>query len=233
MQLIIPGLYQFTNTIAGRIYMIADPDGVTLVDTGMRPAADIVLDQLAATGRRPTDIKRILITHAHPDHADGLPKLKEASGAQVIASAVESPFVQGQQPVPRPNRDDLPSLAKLMYLPSTPLAGAPVDREVNDGDIIAEAMGGLQVIATPGHAPGHVSYWQPQQRVLFVGDVMMRLPWGLSLPVAAYTPDMDENKRSIKRLAELDARVACFGHGPPIRQSAASIIREFAQTLTV
>jgi glyoxylase-like metal-dependent hydrolase (beta-lactamase superfamily II) len=107
-----------------------------------------------------------------------------------------------------------------------------VDQTVNDGDMI-EAFGGLQVIATPGHSPGHVSFWQPERKILFVGDTIMNAfsSGGLRLPFTVSTPDMAENIRSVKKLAELDAEIACFGHGEPILDDAAAKIRAFAKTI--
>ena len=99
---------------------------------------------------------------------------------------------------------------------------------VADGDRLPEVFGGLEVIATPGHSPGHTAFWQPDKRVLFCGDVIMRFA-GLSLPFTAYTPDMEENRRSVARLAELDARVVCFGHGPPLTRGASEAVRRFAR----
>ena len=107
-----------------------------------------------------------------------------------------------------------------------------VDRTVSDGDVI-EALGGLQVIATPGHSPGHVSFWQPERKILFVGDGIMNA-FGLSgmrLPFTVSTPDMAENIRSVRKIAELDAKIVCFGHGEPITQDAAAKIRAFATTI--
>ena len=101
---------------------------------------------------------------------------------------------------------------------------------VRDGDVIEEAMGGLHVVATPGHAPGHIAFWQPQKRVLFCGDVMMSLRRNkLRLPIKMVTVDMDQDKCSIKRVAEMEVRVLCLGHGKPIRQNTATRIREFAR----
>ncbi len=233
MKTIIPGLYTFSGLIAGRVYMIDDPDGVTLVDTGLGFAADRVLSQLQAAGRAPTDVKRILITHAHMDHLGGLPKLKEASGAEVICSAGERPVVEGKIPAAQTPRERVPGIWKLIPTPPQKFTGTPVDREVIGGDVLPEVMGGLHVIATPGHAPDHISFWQPERRVLIIGDVLMRLFGRVRLPFAAYTVDMEQNKRSIARLTEYDARVACFGHGEPITENAAEVIRGFAQRLGV
>jgi glyoxylase-like metal-dependent hydrolase (beta-lactamase superfamily II) len=104
-----------------------------------------------------------------------------------------------------------------------------VARDLRDGDVLAEVMGGLHVVSTPGHAPGHLAFWQPERKVLFCGDVMMALwPRRLTLPFRMVTVDMDENIRSLKKLAELDTQVLCLGHGIPIARNTSELVRKFA-----
>lgn len=229
MKEILPGFYTFTGLMVGRVYMNDDPDGITIIDTGLDLAANRIISQLSAAGRKPTDVKRILITHAHPDHIGGLPKLKEATGAEVICAAGERPVVEGKIPIPTPSRERQSGIWRMISLPSQTAKGTPVDRELIGGDVLPEVMGGLHVLSTPGHAPDHIAFWQPDRKLLIIGDVMMRMFGRLRLPFAAATVDMEEDKRSIKKLAEYDAEVICFGHGEPIMPNAAEVIRAFAR----
>ena len=199
-----------------------------MVDAGLALAPPRIVRQIEALGYAAGDVKRILITHAHPDHVGGLPTLQHLTGAEVIASEVERPIVEGEAPAPRPAKESLSGVARLMHIPSRTLPGTPVDRAVADGDRLAEVFGGLEVVATPGHSPGHIAFWQPEKRLLFCGDVMMHF-FRLSLPMAAFTFDMDENIRSVARVAALEPAVVCFGHGPPLTQGAAEAVRRFAR----
>lgn len=196
MQQIIPGVYTFTGLMAGRVYAIQDADGLTLIDTGIASAGAKILKQLAAAGHQPSDVKRILLTHAHPDHVGSLPYLKEKTGAQIITSTQEAEVVEGKIAIPRPDRFPRP--------PETRLTPTPVDRILSDGETLSEVMGGLQALSTPGHAPGHLAFWHPDKKLLFCGDTIFRIPTSnMRLPFAMLTVDMAQNIRSIGRLVEL------------------------------
>jgi glyoxylase-like metal-dependent hydrolase (beta-lactamase superfamily II) len=221
MQQIIPGLHTFTGLMAGRAYVIEGRDGLTLIDTSITSAGPKILQQLAAAGHQPGALKRILITHAHPDHVGSLPFLQQKTGAQVLASALEAEVVEGKTAVPRRPTNPRP--------PVTKYPGSPVDQILSDGDILEGVMGGLEAIFTPGHAPGHLSFWQPEKKVLFCGDTIFRIPFNMRLPFAMLTVDMAENIRSIGRLASLNPDIICFGHGQPLRENSAGLLRQFAQ----
>jgi glyoxylase-like metal-dependent hydrolase (beta-lactamase superfamily II) len=208
MQPILPGVFAFTGLWTGRVYALEGAAGLTLIDAGIGPAAEKILKQLQGQGRRPSDVKRILITHAHPDHVGGLARLQAATGAQVLAHEQEHQVLKGLLSSAR----EIPPLSELRA-----------------DETLPEVLNGLQVIYTPGHTLGSVCFWQPEQRLLFCGDVMLHLR-GLGLPLPFVTVDMAENRRSVKRLAELDAQCVCFGHGQPLHDAAAQL-RSFAAKL--
>lgn len=230
MEMIIPGVYTFTGLMVGRVYLLEDPDGLTIIDAGLGFAAARILKQLRQKGHSPQDVKRLLVTHAHPDHIGGLRALQQATGAAVIASAAEQPYLEGKKPMPRAPKSDLIGISRLMYGQATLVdQPVPVNRTLQDGEMMAEVLDGLQAVYTPGHSPGHTSYWHPEKGILFSGDVIMRMTGNLSLPIAAFTPSMDENKRSIRRVIALEPRIVCFGHGQPMREDTTATIRRFAQ----
>jgi hydroxyacylglutathione hydrolase len=98
--------------------------------------------------------------------------------------------------------------------------GHRVDRRLREGDEVA----GFQVLDTPGHSAGHVSFWRQSDRVLILGDVLNNMDIltaipGLREPKRWVTPDPERNRRSIKRLGELEPRLVLFGHGAPLRDT--------------
>ncbi|MBA3531851.1 MAG: MBL fold metallo-hydrolase [Ardenticatenales bacterium] len=228
MKQIAPGLHTFTGLMAGRVYLIEDADGLTIIDTSIAMAPERIVRQLEQAGHTAKAVKRILITHGHPDHIGGLPKLQAMTGAEVITSETEKPVVEGREVVARAPKESLSALSRLMLPKEQRFPGTPVHRTVQGGEVLAEVMGGLQVVATPGHSPGHIAFWQPERRILFCGDVVMGM-MGLTLPFAAFTVDMAENKRSVARLTALAPAILCLGHGEPVTEGTSQRLHTFAQ----
>jgi hydroxyacylglutathione hydrolase len=95
-----------------------------------------------------------------------------------------------------------------------------VARRLHEGDEVA----GFQVLDTPGHSPGHVSYWRQSDRTLICGDVyfnlnLLTLREELREPPRVLTHDMALNRESARRLGELEPALVLFGHGPPLRDT--------------
>jgi glyoxylase-like metal-dependent hydrolase (beta-lactamase superfamily II) len=100
---------------------------------------------------------------------------------------------------------------------------------VEEGDIV-EALGGLEVVHTPGHTPGAISLHQRERRILFCGDALFNAdPMsgrpGLDFPIRLISVDNAQARESVQRLAELPIDVLCCGHGEPILDGANEKIR--------
>ncbi len=217
MRRVTEHLYTFDSLWAGRAYLSVDADGLTLFDAGTGPAAGRILQQIQQAGYALSDVKRILITHAHSDHAGGLHVVQKATGASVMAGAREAEAITGQSPVATPPRDSLPGWFRPFAPPPTRYnLPTPVERILSEGDVLPEVLGGIHVLHTPGHAIDHLAFWQPEQRILIVGDVLFNLPPRLTLPFAFFTVDMAQNRQSLARIITLQPAVICFGHGKPL-----------------
>lgn len=228
MHEIVPNLYYLPGMLVGRVYVIKDSDGLTLIDTAVPPAGKRIVKAVLAAGYQASDIKRVMITHAHPDHFGGLHAVVEASGAEVWASAPEADVLEGRTAIARAPRSELKGINRFLVPPNTGFKPpVKVSRHLNDGDVLP-VMDGLTVISTPGHAPGHVSFWHPGRKVLITGDVIFHLFNRLTLPLAFFTVDMALDKQQIRKLANLGAEVVCFGHGAPITTGATAQLKAFA-----
>lgn len=221
LQQILPNVLTFRNLFIGRVYLVEDEDGFTLVDTGHALAAKQIQRALENSGHKLEDIRRIAITHTHPDHASNLPWLKAKSGASLIGPASEKDALEGRAPMETPQTGIGKAFPRL-YLPK-----CTVDVPVRDGDLLP-ILGGTIVIETPGHTSGAVAYWQPSKRLLFCGDVLIRFP-KTRLPFSVFTMDMKENVRSIINISKLDPAALMPGHGRPITENTSAHLRAFAQ----
>ncbi len=187
--------------------------GPVLVDAGVRPAAPLLLRAL----RRRPPVAHVL-THAHPDHQGASRAVCAAFGIPLWCAAPDAPAMEaGDLGALLPARLGNALLARAAGGP-----GHPVTRHLAEGDRIGDFV----VLATPGHTPGHISLWREADGVLIVGDVLANQHpltgrVGLIEPLARFTCDPAQNRASARRLAALRPRLACFGHGPPLRDPAA------------
>jgi glyoxylase-like metal-dependent hydrolase (beta-lactamase superfamily II) len=203
-------------------FLLADDDGsLTLVDAGFKRAERRVLAALAGLGRAPGDVQRILLTHSHVDHAGGLAGLQRATGSRVVAHDEEAPYLRAGTPPPSQS-----TLGRLLArLPGSGFAPVVVDEGFVDGALLPVA-GGLTVVHTPGHSPGHCSFLHPASGVLITGDAVFNVR-GLRYSPQAFCFDIPASRETADRLGELDFAVAAFTHGPEVRTGARAALRAF------
>ena len=232
----LPGIYRIPLRIGPITWVNAFPivrDEVVLVDTGLPKRTRAFLKAIEGAGRRPFDIRHILITHHHVDHTGGLAELSRATEARVYVHPLDAPIVRGDVPIPGPSVNSMGakvmgSLSRLLYPGQLEHVGT--SHQLQDGEELPVA-GGLRVIHTPGHTAGHVSFLMPDRGgVLFAGDAAGNLG-RVGPPLGAYTEDMDEAKRSIAKLAQMDFEIACFGHGRVVKGKAATRFRRLVERL--
>jgi glyoxylase-like metal-dependent hydrolase (beta-lactamase superfamily II) len=217
MREVIPGVYQLPNSFVN-LYLILDSDGLTLVDTGLQKSgAAVVLAALEQLSRQPGDLKRILITHADPDHIGSVAALKTISGASVMIGRGDAPALARGEAARPPNNAVVKFVFGLMMPKSVPVQIADVQLE--DGAVIPEVLGGLQVVFSPGHTAGHVAFFSPRERILFAGDAMTggrKLGWGRG----PFTLDYAQGLASVRKLEALHPTTVCCGHGDPVQGEA-------------
>ncbi len=214
MREVIPGVYQLPNSFVN-LYLILEPDGLTLIDTGLQKSgAAVVLAALEQLGRQPSDLKRILITHADPDHIGSVAALKAVSGATVMIGSGDAPAMARGEAARPINNALVKFIFGLMMPKSVPVQAADVRLE--DGAVIPEVLGGLQVVFSPGHTAGHIAFYSPRDKILFAGDALTggrKLGWSNG----PFTLDYAQGLTSVRRLEALHPTTVCCGHGNPVQ----------------
>jgi len=157
------GFWQL-SFLAGRfpcsVYLVEGEDGLTLIDTGLGIMAFGIFQQAQKLG---PPINRIVLTHAHQDHAGSLDKMTAARPqVEVVCSEREAALLAGDLTA----RPEEPAAANGKIPGHFTTAFTAPDVLVDDG----AAAGPLTAIATPGHSPGHLCYWHQPSGALFAGD---------------------------------------------------------------
>lgn len=206
-------LVEQISRLAINQYLILDPDHLTLVDTGLSGNGKNLLRHMRQLGYAPGDLKTILITHADPDHTGAVAELVSATGARVLASAIEADAMRaGGMSRPLTPRNGLQQMAFAIsgaIMRTDPLICAI--QPIEPGDVLP-IWGGLHVLDSRGHTPGHLSFYHQPTGTLFCGDSIWKKSgspapssgvncWNESLARAAFDRQM-----------ALDLRHICAGH---------------------
>lgn len=205
-------------------FAFRDDDGqVTLIDFGLKSSAMKVLAGLDAIGSGPKDVTRILLTHAHPDHAGGAAEIARATGREMGIHEADADYLEAGKSPPRDTSLWLGRLFNRMG--SGSFEAVTVGERLTDGQLLPIA-GGLRVIHTPGHSPGHVAFLHEPSGVLIAGDSIFNV-LGMRWSIAAFCTDFVISKMTAHRLTEVDYSVAAFTHGPEIRDNPRAAIGNF------
>jgi glyoxylase-like metal-dependent hydrolase (beta-lactamase superfamily II) len=205
-------------------FVLRDEDGqVTLVDAGTKRAPKVVAAALEQIGVHVTDVTRIVVTHAHGDHVGGLGGLRGRTGATVAAHERDAAYLrEGRGPV----LDRTTLGGRLLRRSPGVTTPTPVEEELVDGQLL-DVAGGLRVLHTPGHTPGHVSLLHEPSRLLITGDSIWNAFGRMSWPVRMLCTDAALTRRTAEVLGELDYDIVAFTHGPEIRTGAREAVRGF------
>jgi glyoxylase-like metal-dependent hydrolase (beta-lactamase superfamily II) len=211
------------------VFAISTPDGGwTLVDTGLYLSAGRIkhwAEQHFGKDKKP---HAIILTHGHFDHVGAVKDLVDEWKVPVYAHQLELPYLTGHEKYPPPDPSVGGGLMAVMS-PLYPRTSADLSGKVQtlpaDGSV--PTLPGWRYIHTPGHAPGHVSLYREEDKVLLPGDAFCTTKQESFLavakqspelhgPPAYYTPDWDAARSSVEELAKLCPTTIAPGHGLPM-----------------
>ncbi len=197
---------------------------LALVDAGFPGKAPAVFDAIRQLGRTPRDVRHLIFTHGHPDHIGSAAAIVRKTEATTYMHAMDAPFAKTGGPF-RPMDPAPGPLPKTVYRfvwhPQRRMEPVRIDRHIAGRETLPIA-GGLQVVHTPGHCAGQVAFLCQGERLLIAGDIGMNI-FGLGDPVGF--EDVEEGRRSQRKVAALRFDAAVFGHGRAIRSGASERFR--------
>jgi glyoxylase-like metal-dependent hydrolase (beta-lactamase superfamily II) len=211
---VAPNVHLVPGVVANA-YLIVDSGGLTLIDAALPRSANKILREIQSLGFQPSDLHRIIITHADIDHVGSLEDLRRQTGAKVATSQVEAQAIR----TGKPSRElRVGGVLKLLisivqnFFKAKP---SQVDEILNPGDVLP-LLESLQVLATPGHTPGHISLWSPSTGILFSGDSIL-LNGGRFRPSQGMNNwNVEQSQASYQKQATLHPKYIFGGHGKAI-----------------
>jgi glyoxylase-like metal-dependent hydrolase (beta-lactamase superfamily II) len=229
---VAPGVHRLGSEWVNWYLVDAGEEGLVAVDAGLPAYGDLMLEQFGALGRRPDEVRAVVLTHGHSDHT-GLAKRFADSGARVLVHEEDLTLVQR----PRPQKTDANPLAALRHgharrffwhmtrngaLRPTKLADAETYADGAELDV----PGSPRAIHTPGHTVGHCALHFAGHDVLFVADLLCTLnpvtgQTGIQTFPPQFNVDTRQSVQSLNRIEDLSASRVLPGHGHPFEGSPA------------
>lgn len=207
MKQLAPGAWRLKQFPAPsvNVYLAGD----VLIDAGTRWDRRRVFAEIE--GR---ELSLLALTHVHPDHQGVAKDVCEARGIPLACHADDVDAMEGRRPIQEAAPGNLVNRVIRRFWEGPPYE---VGRVLNEGDEVA----GFRVIHAPGHARGEVIFFRDSDRVAICGDVIRNMSYASGRPMLAeppeiFTYDPAENRRSIRKLAELEPTLILPGHGPAV-----------------
>jgi hydroxyacylglutathione hydrolase len=220
LKYLAPGVWRLRELPAPSINVYLAED--VLIDAGRRWDRRRIFGEIE--GR---ELSMLALTHVHPDHQGVAKDVCEARSIPLACHADDVDAMEGRRPVQEaaPNNPYNRIIKKIWQGPTY-----EVGRVLSEGDEVA----GFRVIHAPGHARGEVIFFRDSDRVAICGDVIRNMSYATALPGIKEPPDIftydpPENRRSIRKLADLEPSLILPGHGPAVADMAA--FERFASNL--
>ncbi len=214
-------------------YLVEAESGLTIVDAGVPRSWDSLQLVLREIGRDASEIRALVLTHAHFDHVGFAERARTELGIPVLVHENDAPLARKplqythERPRSRYLLTQPRALPHVLGFLATRAFWPPPVREVerfSDGEL--DVPGSPRVIFTPGHTLGHCALHFPDRDAVIAGDALVMLdPYtgekGPRIVAGAATADSERALRSLDALAAIDASTVLTGHGEPWREGAA------------
>lgn len=226
MRRLAEGVYRLESTGFVNAYLIVGDRDLTLVDAGPARRLPHLVAELKANGYSFNDVGRVVVTHAHADHAGGLRPLLDLRPVKVFAHPDEAPVLAKREPVP-PLSGFLGGLLYGVF--EAVLSRGPVDSTLPaDSGTPVRGLPQWQVLHTPGHTPGSISLYEPVRQILLCGDALAVSGGKVRAVPDFLHHDPEAARRSVAMLAKMDVDILGCGHGEEVRGGAFRFIEKVA-----
>lgn len=198
---VAPGVHLLGALNPSVAYLIETSDGLVLIDAGLQAEHKLLLQQVRSLGLDIMQLRKVFITHGHGDHYLGAMKLRDLTGAEIVAGKGDSDVLQNAGP-----RE---AVFSTFLMHGVDIHATSVDRELVGGEHFRFGDIELEAISTPGHTPGSMCYVyrRANHAFLFSGDTIMTLKGDLGTYATYLSPryrgDAEQYLSSLKKLRQM------------------------------
>jgi len=231
-----------TSTSEEHIFpvVLQDENEVILIDCGYPNHLSAIEEECKRAGIDMKELTKVIITHHDCDHMGALAAIKKKyPKVKIISSHEEEPYISGKEKSLRlkqaeaiyPTLDETEKGYAIQFhnfLSS--IESAEVDEYVADKEVYPWC-GGVEICATPGHMPGHISLYLTETKTLIAGDAIVVEEGRLAIANPSYTLDMDKTKESIRKLMGYEIeRIICYHGGVYDKNDIKEALHEISET---
>jgi glyoxylase-like metal-dependent hydrolase (beta-lactamase superfamily II) len=207
--------------------LVWDQDEAILVDVGFPGQLPQIKEAIEKAGVSFSKLSKIIITHHDLDHVGSLTSILRESDhkIEVLAHEKEKAYIQGELlPIKMAQSNTIPAeqLEKMKMIYRN-----KVDKTLNDGEELS-CCGGIEIIHTPGHTPGHICIYLKESKILITGDALNITDGQLVGPAPQFTFDMAMAIQSLQKLTRYDIKKVICYHGGLYESQANQRITELA-----
>lgn len=226
LEFVAPGVFRL-KIVFVNVYFIEDNGSWAMIDAGLSGSSGKIIKAAAAQFGKDKEPEAIFLTHGHFDHVGAIKNLLPHWNVKIYAHPLETPYLSGKSNYPPPDPTVGGGAMSLMsfLFPNTPI-NISSNLEFYSTDTLP-GFSDWKIIHTPGHAPGHVSFFRESDGTLIAGDAFLTVKQESAVAVFSqaqkvhgppqyFTYDWYAAHESVKLLADLNPRIAACGHGIPM-----------------